>query len=219
MLDSRSNFAFNFELRRYSEGSGDISFDNDSGDETRGEGRGAGEGGEGEGHNNGSDDGSDSLDEMDGRRADGFVDNLGDGDGDAELGRAVQVDSIKATLKAPGTERLKPKCAEPLSNFAFKFNLRRYSWVTACPTARAAPRVTRLAAPWRGVGAPRRRRWGRGAKEEVMAKAAKVRATTKTKTCDTTTNTSRVNISRAKNSRRGTKGVSTGAGMVAGPVV
>ena len=38
----------------------------------------------------------------------------------------MQVDPIKPTLKAPGTERLKLKCDEPLSNFAFKFNLRRY---------------------------------------------------------------------------------------------
>jgi hypothetical protein len=45
------------------------------------------------------------------------------------LGRAVQVAPIKPTLKAPGTKRLKLKCDEPLSNFVFNFNLRRYSWV------------------------------------------------------------------------------------------
>ena len=39
----------------------------------------------------------------------------------------MQVDPIKPTLKAPGTERLKRKCDEPPSNFAFNFNLRRYS--------------------------------------------------------------------------------------------
>jgi hypothetical protein len=39
----------------------------------------------------------------------------------------VQVDPIKPTLKAPGIKRLKLKCAEALSNFAFKFNLRRYT--------------------------------------------------------------------------------------------
>jgi hypothetical protein len=33
-------------------------------------------------------------------------------------------------LKAPGTKRLKLQCDDPLSNFAFKFNLRRY--ITAC---------------------------------------------------------------------------------------
>jgi hypothetical protein len=38
----------------------------------------------------------------------------------------VQVDPIKAKLKAPGSKRLKLRCAEPVSNFAFKFNLRRY---------------------------------------------------------------------------------------------
>jgi hypothetical protein len=34
---------------------------------------------------------------------------------------------MKPMLKAPGSGRLKLKCDEPLSNFAFKFNLRRYS--------------------------------------------------------------------------------------------
>jgi hypothetical protein len=38
----------------------------------------------------------------------------------------VQVDPIKPTLKAPGTERLKLEYDEPASNLAFKFNLRRY---------------------------------------------------------------------------------------------
>ena len=42
-------------------------------------------------------------------------------------GRAVQVDPIKPTLKAPGTKLLKLKCDKPLSNFAFKINLRRYT--------------------------------------------------------------------------------------------
>jgi hypothetical protein len=46
---------------------------------------------------------------------------------DPHLGRAVQVDPIKPTLKAPGTKRLKLKCHKLLSSFAFKFNLRRYS--------------------------------------------------------------------------------------------
>ena len=34
---------------------------------------------------------------------------------------------MKPVLKAPGTKRLKLKCDESLSNFAFKFNLRRYN--------------------------------------------------------------------------------------------
>jgi len=41
-------------------------------------------------------------------------------------GRAVQVDPIKPTLKAPGPERLKLKHEELLSKFGFKINLRRY---------------------------------------------------------------------------------------------
>ena len=45
-------------------------------------------------------------------------------------GRAVQVDPIKPKLKLPlpGTKRLKLKWNEPLSNFAFKFKLRRFIW-------------------------------------------------------------------------------------------
>ena len=38
----------------------------------------------------------------------------------------MQVDPFKPTLKAPGTKRLKLTYDEPVSNFAFKFNLRRY---------------------------------------------------------------------------------------------
>jgi len=40
------------------------------------------------------------------------------------LGRAVQVDPITPTLEAPGAKRLKLKYDVPISNFAFKFNLR-----------------------------------------------------------------------------------------------
>ena len=42
-------------------------------------------------------------------------------------GRAVQVDPIKPTLKAPGTERLKLKHDVPPLNFAFNLKLRRYT--------------------------------------------------------------------------------------------
>ena len=42
-------------------------------------------------------------------------------------GGAVQVDPIKPTLEAPETKRLKLKSDGPPSNFAFKFNLRRYT--------------------------------------------------------------------------------------------
>jgi len=56
-------------------------------------------------------------------------------------GRAVQVDPIEPTLKAPGTKRLKLKYDVALSNFAFNFNLRRYTEVsmTTC-TSSARPR-------------------------------------------------------------------------------
>ena len=40
-------------------------------------------------------------------------------------GEAVQVDPITSTLKAPGTERLKLKYEELLTNYGFKFTLRR----------------------------------------------------------------------------------------------
>ena len=39
----------------------------------------------------------------------------------------MQVDPIKPALKAPGTKRLELIYDGPLSNFAFKFNLRRYT--------------------------------------------------------------------------------------------
>ena len=42
-------------------------------------------------------------------------------------GRVVQVDPMKPKLKPPGSKRLKLKCGVLLSNFAFKFNLRRYT--------------------------------------------------------------------------------------------
>jgi hypothetical protein len=41
----------------------------------------------------------------------------------------VQVDPIKPALKAPGTKRSELIYDGPLSNFAFKFNLRRYNLV------------------------------------------------------------------------------------------
>jgi hypothetical protein len=54
-------------------------------------------------------------------------------------GRPVQVDPIKPTFKAPGTKRLKLKYEELLSNFGFKFSLRRYTLAgapSACTGAR-----------------------------------------------------------------------------------
>jgi hypothetical protein len=44
---------------------------------------------------------------------------------DGGHGGAVQVDPIRPTLKAPETKRLNLSYDGPLSNFAFKFNLRR----------------------------------------------------------------------------------------------
>jgi len=49
-------------------------------------------------------------------------------------GKAVQVDNINPTLKAPGTKFLKLKYYELLSNVAFKFNLRRYTPAAAAST-------------------------------------------------------------------------------------
>jgi hypothetical protein len=58
-------------------------------------------------------------------------------------GKAVQLDRIKPKLKPPGTKRLKLKCDELHSSFAFKFNLRRYTTggttADCCSTRGAAP--------------------------------------------------------------------------------
>ena len=43
----------------------------------------------------------------------------------------MQVDPIKPTWKPTGTKRLKLQYDELLSNFAFKFNLRRYTAAAA----------------------------------------------------------------------------------------
>ena len=58
----------------------------------------------------------------------------------APYGRAVQAQPIKPVLKAPGNKRLKLQCDILRSNFAVKFNLRRYI------TAR------KLARPWSSHG-------------------------------------------------------------------
>ena len=56
----------------------------------------------------------------------------------------MQVGPMKPTLKAPGTERLKLKYDEPLSNVAFKFNLHRYTEdVAGQKTSAAASMVSR----------------------------------------------------------------------------
>ena len=56
-------------------------------------------------------------------------------------GKAVQVDPIKPMLKAPGPERLKLKYNEPLSSFAFKFKLRRYTKVRLAEATRICASV------------------------------------------------------------------------------
>jgi len=61
-------------------------------------------------------------------------------------GRAVHVDPIKPTLKAPGTMHSKLKCDGTLSKFAFNFNLRLYITGPSRPqstTTRARPRRRR----------------------------------------------------------------------------
>ena len=54
----------------------------------------------------------------------------------------MQVDPVKLNLKPPGTERLKVQCDDPLSDFAFNFNLRRY--VQALVTLKAPLREIHL---------------------------------------------------------------------------
>ena len=52
-----------------------------------------------------------------------------------DCGKAVLVDTIKPTLKAPVTKRLKLNCNESLSIFAFNSNLRHYTVRVWDPTA------------------------------------------------------------------------------------
>ena len=70
----------------------------------------------------------------------------------AHAGRAVQVDPMKPTLKAPVSKRLTLKHDGLLSSFAFNFSLRCYMLATAGETALmpvagvAAGGVTKFAA-------------------------------------------------------------------------
>ena len=57
-------------------------------------------------------------------------------------GRAVQIDPIKPTLTAPKFKLLKPEHEKVLSNYAFKFKLRRYITVAANAFAAVAPAAT-----------------------------------------------------------------------------
>ena len=63
-------------------------------------------------------------------------------DGDptnCEIGKAVRVNPIKLTLQAPGNKRMKLKYGELLTDFAFKFNLRRYISATAPSSSSSCP--------------------------------------------------------------------------------
>jgi len=72
-------------------------------------------------------------------------------------GQAVQIDPIKPTLKAPGIKLLKLKCDDPRSNFAFTFNLRRYTQERSWRQLRRRRRRRRRRQPRR----PPWRCWGR----------------------------------------------------------
>jgi len=63
----------------------------------------------------------------------------------------VQVDSINPMLKPPGIKRLKLKCDEQLSNFAFNFNLRRYNLHAAADAAADAAAAAGLGTQGRAV--------------------------------------------------------------------
>ena len=62
---------------------------------------------------------------------------------DGANGRAVQVDPIKPTLKAPKSKLLKLEHEKVLSNYAFKLKFRRYT--TAPPTTSTSAGTTTTA--------------------------------------------------------------------------
>ena len=72
----------------------------------------------------------------------------------AGSGRAVQVDPIKPTWKAPGTKRLKLIYDRVLSKRAFKFNLRRYTagWRTRAGSTGGVPPTSVSSSTERGCG-------------------------------------------------------------------
>ena len=69
-------------------------------------------------------------------------------------GGAVQVDPMRPTLKPPGAKRLILEYDELLANFAFKFNLHRYSMGAGSATAWRYSAATRA---WPYWGATRAR--------------------------------------------------------------
>ena len=71
-------------------------------------------------------------------------------------GRAVQIQPMKSVLKLPGAKRLKLEYDEPLSNLAFKSNLRRYTTVGTWACSPSCTRCCRRCAasartPGRGM--------------------------------------------------------------------
>jgi hypothetical protein len=66
----------------------------------------------------------------------------------------VQIDPVKPTLKAPGTECLKPEYEGLLSNFGFKFNLRRYTKVQKSCTPVTPGEITVLVTGSAGRAGP-----------------------------------------------------------------
>jgi hypothetical protein len=62
----------------------------------------------------------------------------------------MRVTPIEPTLKVRGTIRLKLKCDEPLSNFAFKYNLRHYNAEEAARLEREMTAKDKLAEDLRG---------------------------------------------------------------------
>ena len=95
---------------------------------------------------------------------------LGRGEGAAARagrGRAVQLDPMKVTVKAPGSKRLKLKCEELLSNVAFNFNLLRYTAVIANAGQAPVPEPpvpVAIGVPFNALGSP-----GRGGYENKLS--------------------------------------------------
>ena len=62
----------------------------------------------------------------------------------------MQVDPIKPKLKLPGTKRLKLKCDTPLSDFAFRFQLRRYTLAGLADPKKEEARLGKQAGAYTG---------------------------------------------------------------------
>jgi len=64
----------------------------------------------------------------------------------------VQVDPSKPTVKAPGSMLSKLRYDGPVSNFAFNFNLRRYTKVVDTPPIKPKPVAAPMGAKAAGAG-------------------------------------------------------------------